>query len=80
MSDIPNMKGFHEDKKIVICKHCGKYEYWGKMIWLSGKCMCRDCYKAEWESNSGKVYIWNDLDGDRHTRKEYEVQEGVENA
>lgn len=66
--------------KIVICKFCGRPEYWGQMRWLSGKCMCRDCYKAEWESNTGKDYIWNDLDGERPSMKEYEEQEDRENA
>lgn len=67
-------------EKIVICKSCGRPEYWGQMRWLSGKCMCRDCYKAEWEGNTGKDCIWDDLDGDRPTREEYEEQEGWGNA
>ena len=31
--------------KIVICKQCGRPEYWGEMRWLSGKCTCRNCYR-----------------------------------
>lgn len=46
------------------------------MRWLSGRCVCRDCYKADYETQTGKVYEWNDLDGKRPTREEYEEQEG----
>ena len=67
-------------ERIVICKFCGRPEYWGKMRWLSGKCLCRDCYKAEWELSTGKGYIWDDLDGERPTREKFEAQEGVANA
>lgn len=67
-------------EKIVICKSCGKPEYWGEMIWLSGKCMCRDCYKTELELRMGSDYIWDDLNRKRPTREEYEAQEGMENA
>ena len=28
-------------RNIVICKSCNKPEYWGKMRWLNGRCMCR---------------------------------------
>lgn len=62
-------------KKIVICKSCRKPEYWGDMRWLSGRCMCRDCYKADCERQSGTVYKWDDLEGKRPTREEYEEQE-----
>lgn len=30
--------------------------------------------------NHGVPYRWDDLDGERPTREEYEAQEGVENA
>lgn len=43
-----------ENKRIVICRRCKKPEYWGEMRWLSGFCVCRDCYKAQWESENHK--------------------------
>ncbi|MBO4542774.1 MAG: hypothetical protein J5725_06275 [Bacteroidales bacterium] len=30
--------------EVVRCKYCGQKEYWGKMIWLDSKELCRDCY------------------------------------
>ena len=42
--------------------------------------MCRDCYKTELELRMGIDYIWDDLNGKRPTREEYEAQEGMENA
>lgn len=60
--------------EIVICKYCGRPEYWGEMRWLSGKCCCRDCYKEDYEK-TGKVYIWSDLDGKRPSMDEYKAQE-----
>lgn len=64
-----------ENKEIVICKYCGKLEYWGDMRWLSGRCVCRECYRADYETQTGKVYVWDDLDGKRPTKEEYEEQE-----
>lgn len=61
--------------RIVICKYCGKPEYYGEMRWLSGKCCCRDCYKADYEDSTGKLYTWDDLDGKRPTMAEYKEQE-----
>lgn len=46
-----------ENKRIVICRRCKKPEYWGEMRWLSGFCVCRDCYKAQWESENHKPYL-----------------------
>lgn len=50
-----------ENKRIVICRRCKKPEYWGEMRWLSGFCVCRDCYKAQWESENHKPYTWEEL-------------------
>ena len=63
------------EKRIVICKHCGKPEYWGEMRWLNGRCSCRNCCKAQLEDENHKLYIWNDLGGERPTMGEYEEQE-----
>ena len=63
------------NEKIVICKHCGKPEYWGAMRWLSGWCACRNCYRGLWEDQNHKKYTWDDLDGPRPTMKEYQEQE-----
>lgn len=64
-----------EDEKIVICKHCGKPEYWGEMRWLNGVCGCRSCYKSRWEDMNRRLYKWDDLDGKRPTMEEYQEQE-----
>lgn len=69
------MKYTDGNQKIVICKHCNKPEYWGQMRWLSGICSCRDCYKRQWERENHKMYVWNDLDGNRPTRQDYENQD-----
>lgn len=61
--------------RIVICKHCGKPEYYGKMRWLSGFSVCRDCYKAKWQDENHQQYTWDDLDGKRPTMEEYNQQE-----
>ena len=29
---------------VVKCKYCGQKEFWGKMTWLDGRELCRDCY------------------------------------
>lgn len=64
------------DDKIVICKKCKKPEYWGEMRWLSGSCICRNCYRREWEkSHNFDEYKWNDLDGKRPTMEDYQLQE-----
>lgn len=61
-------------ERIVICKSCGRPEYWGQMRWWDGICMCRDCYRNLWEMrNHGVPYRWDDLDGERPTREEYEA-------
>ena len=67
-----------EMNRIVICKHCGKPEYYGEMRWLSGRCNCRSCYKAQWQDENHELYKWNDLDGKRPTMSEYEKQESEE--
>lgn len=61
--------------KVVICRHCDKPEYYGKMRWLNGICSCRSCYKSQWEDIYHKIYKWNDLDGKRPTMEEYQKQE-----
>lgn len=45
------------------------------MRWLNGRCICRDCYKADYERSTGTVYTWTDLDGKRPTMDEYNKQE-----
>lgn len=45
-----------------------------EMRWLSGFCVCRDCYKAQWESENHKPYTWDDLDGKRPTMEEFEKE------
>ena len=46
--------------KIVICKQCGRPEYWGEMRWLSGKCTCRNCYRANWQDENKALYEWDE--------------------
>ena len=61
--------------RIVLCKHCNRPEYWGEMRWLNGKCSCRTCYKADYETMRKELYQWDDLDGKCPTMKEYLEQE-----
>ena len=67
------------DAEIVLCRGCGEPEYWGKMRWLSARERCRSCYKALYEAENNKMYIWTDLDGPRPTREDYEAQERENN-
>ena len=69
-----------ENNELVFCQHCGKPEYWGEMQWLSGWCVCRNCYKSIWEQEKHMFYTWADLDGYRPTQEDYERQEGIENG
>ena len=64
-----------EMKRIVICRHGGKPEYYSEMRWLSGICSCRNCYKGQYERENHEIYIWKDLDGKRPTLEEYYAQE-----
>lgn len=64
----------NEMLEIVICKHCERPEYYGEMRWLNGKSCCRECYRSDYENRTGKLYEWDDLDGEVPTIKEYENQ------
>ena len=64
-----------EEKEIVYCKHCGKFEYWGEMRWLHGRCLCRNFYKDAYQQEYGEPYRWNDLEGPRPSREDYWNQE-----
>lgn len=57
-------------KEVVKCKYCGGYEYYGEMRWLSGRCQCRNCYKAHFEEVNHALYTWDDLNGPRPTPEE----------
>ena len=59
--------------KAIYCKYCARPEYYGEMRWLNGKCMCRSCYKREYEDYYLKPYPDNDLDGERPTIKDVET-------
>ena len=48
------------------------------MRWLSGKCTCRNCYRANWQDENKALYEWDDLDGPRPTVEEYNIQEREE--
>lgn len=67
-----------EMKRIVICEFCRRPEYYGEMRWLSGKCLCRICYRAEWEVENKKFYTFDDLNGRRPTMEEFKAQEEQE--
>ena len=60
--------------EVVICKHCGKPEYYGQMRWLNGTESCRDCYKEQYEAVYREHYRWDDLDGVRPTANDYRLQ------
>lgn len=49
--------------EIVKCKHCGRFDFYGEMRWQSGRCMCRACYREDYERTTGKLYEWDDLSG-----------------
>lgn len=66
-----------EMKQVVTCKHCGRKEIYGRMMWLNGRCECRACYKAHYEEVNKKLYIWNDLDW---TEEELELVRESEEA
>jgi len=67
-------------KEVVICRECGKEEYYGMMIWYNGRTYCRACTYERWKKNSN--YNWqpgsNDYvfplyeDGIDYTKKESE--------
>lgn len=66
-------------KEVVICRHCGRPEYYGEMHWLSGWRGCRSCYIVRWQDINHKLYIWSDLDGPRPTMEDYKAQLEAEN-
>lgn len=45
--------------EIVKCKYCGQKEYWGKMVWLDSKELCRNCYHQAIEH---KGYKYPDIE------------------
>jgi len=51
--------------KVIKCKYCNQLEYWGEFRWLSGKMLCRACYKKAYEIEYKEPYRWHDLDGAR---------------
>lgn len=53
-----------ENNKVIICKYCGQPEYWGEFRWLSGRMLCRCCYKTAYEKEYNEPYIWDDLEGE----------------
>lgn len=61
--------------KIVPCKYCNRYEYYGKMTWLNGRCLCRSCYKEMYKDQYHREYEYSDKDGMQPTLKEYLDQE-----
>lgn len=77
VGSIPEVGRLVKDK-IVICKSCKKPEWWRQMRWFNGKCVCRNCYKSQYERRFLKIYVWDDLDGPRPTVEEYNIQEREE--
>lgn len=53
----------YEMDEVRACKYCGRMDYWGQFRWLSGRCICRRCHREEYERKTGKLYEWDDLDG-----------------
>lgn len=69
----------HDEMKIiVICRHCGRPEYYGQMRWLSGHCSCRPCYRIRYKDIYNKEYEWPDLDGTAPTMQDYLEQQKEE--
>lgn len=65
-----------EMKRIVVCRHCSKPEYYGDFRWYGGRQMCRACYRHDYELRTGERYTWPDLDGPVPTLEEFRKQEG----
>ena len=68
------------EKLVVRCRHCNRFEYWAEMRWRHGFCFCRKCYKAVYESEIGKLYEWNDLDGPTPSAEEIAAATETEKA
>lgn len=67
------MSGSKRD--IVICKRCGKSEYWEFMHFYGSVAECRDCYMEKQKLSNQVLYGWRDFEGERPTNDEYEAQE-----
>lgn len=72
-----NTKYIHFDEmvRIVKCRHCDGYEYFGEMRWLNGRCACRSCYKGHREELDRRLYDYTDLDGPKPTEADFLAQE-----
>ena len=66
-----------DEDRIMQCKRCGEYEYWGEMRWLCGKCLCRNCYRQAYEKMYQIRYRGRDLDGPRPTADDYRRQQAA---
>jgi hypothetical protein len=60
--EITLVNGVYEMDDVVICRHCGRPEYYGEMRWLNGFCGCRRCYKSKWEDTNHMVYHYIEED------------------
>jgi hypothetical protein len=45
-----------DNYEIVQCQHCKRPEYYGSMVWGSGKTYCRRCIYEIWKKDSN--YTW----------------------
>lgn len=61
--------------RIVLCRSCGRPEFYGDMRWRSGRCLCRACYRADYEDRTGEPYTWDDLNGRVPSMEEYLAQQ-----
>lgn len=56
---------------VVICRECGKPEYWGEVRWINNISLCRSCYKAQYKSIYNKEYTMSNLDGRKPSLQDY---------
>lgn len=69
------MSNFKDPMRVIlICKHCGRPEYYGDMRWLNGREECRSCYRHHREEIDREPYKYKDLDGPSPTMAEYYAQ------
>lgn len=66
---------FDEMMRVVKCRHCGGFEYYGEMRYLNGRCECRKCYKHHREEIDHEPYGYTDLEGKCPTEKDFLEQE-----
>lgn len=61
----------------VICRECGRPEYWGETRWLNNRCLCRTCFQNQYRIMYHKEYTMDNLDGKKPSNQEYLKQQNT---